>query len=232
MGANGLAYASRLDGKIFEYDPDTGNLRYMKSLVKTKGGLVSMWRSGVVHPGRKKMYVIHQSTSALLEFDPIADTIKEIGSIAVPTVKTTRPKNAFFSQLGIRLKGDTIYYAGHGPAIYMAGVHPKNQRQQAYLISFDLKTNTVNNHGAMIVYDNRVGMRRAFYTSSVEADDKGGVYVSAILETKDPARVQAIKDARGHAAPGELTWAPYQMQLLYISPAMLKAPKELDYWKK
>jgi hypothetical protein len=169
------------------------------------------WRTIAWNPATESFWGIHGGSSQLFEFTPDEGTLRSVHRMIPAGVKADR-RNPWRTQLGFVIGSDnTIYYLAHGPPAEASGRPPV--RSSVHLLTYQIDQGEFVDHGILTTPDGR----RVFFTESLALSPAGDLYTVAWVETTDPARQVAIREARGEAAPDETKEAIYEMQLVRLA---------------
>lgn len=227
---DGRFFGSADDGRIWEFDfsrrrphdfLEGYDLEQVPPVGESGFGLEPVphfywrnWRTILWNPNTASFWGIHGGSTQLFEFDPAAGVLRSVHNLRASGLEPTR-RNPLRTQLGFTLGPDnTLFYLAHGPALE----RPERRggiKANVYLITYDIDTGTYTDHGPVI----GPGDRRVFFTESLAIGRDGHLYSVAWVETIDPARMQAVQDARGEAMPAETKNAIYEIQLIRLPPA-------------
>ena len=212
---DGNVYGSFGAGRIFEYSPRTDAIRELDARLPIRAKGISLgrdydksetaWRVVVWDHETKKFYGVEESASTLFSFDPAAspgNQIKVLGQMAIADLAARR--EVPYATLSLTLGRDRkLYYAAAGAEfdyVSSAGL------AASHLITYDLRTGTLEDHGEMHLPDGRAVLG----TNSADTGPDGTLYFVGAVSAKD--------DPPSEGYGGKIGGTPFRLALFILHP--------------
>jgi len=212
----GNVYGSFGQGQIFRYDPRTDSLRELRLRLPIREKGISLgrdynksetaWRVVVWDRETKRFYGVEESASILFSFDPSAGeegTIRRLGQMCIQGYENRR--DVPFATLSLTIGKDRkLYYAAAGREFDYSG---SAGLATSHLITYDLKTEKVEDLGEMHLTDGR----RVIGTNSAHTAPDGTIYFVGAIEVR-PEQGKAVE------AAGTIGDTYYRLALIIYHP--------------
>jgi hypothetical protein len=203
-------------GQIFKYDPRTDQITELplRLPIRPKGISIgrdydkseTAWRVVVWDDETQKFYGVEESATTLFSFDPGGipnGEVRRLGQLCVPGFEERR--DVPYATLSLTLGNDRkLYYAAAGREFdYSGSAEPAT----SHLMSYDLKTGKIEDHGEMLLPDGR----RVLGTNAATTRSDGTIYFVGAIEVR-PIAGKPVE------AAGRIGNVHYRLALIIFRP--------------